>query len=152
MLSAIDKALSGLLLIGWSASYAYIAMERFWTDDNPGCPAPDPGMSGGRRGADRRSQHNKFVCPASGFSNQWRSGLSDVGFDTSETARAVSMPLHSVCEARLPRSAATAMSAGVGRSRAAFVPCGQRARRTAPSTFSAWCKNCQAIPDEIRNG
>jgi len=30
------EALNGLLLIGWSASYAYIAMERFWTDDNPG--------------------------------------------------------------------------------------------------------------------
>lgn len=24
------EALNGLLLIGWSASYAYIAMERFW--------------------------------------------------------------------------------------------------------------------------
>ncbi len=29
------EALNGLLLIGWSASYAYIAMERFWTDANP---------------------------------------------------------------------------------------------------------------------
>jgi hypothetical protein len=28
------EALNGLLLIGWSASYAYIAMERFWTDDD----------------------------------------------------------------------------------------------------------------------
>lgn len=27
------EALNGLLLIGWSASYTYIAMERFW---NPG--------------------------------------------------------------------------------------------------------------------
>jgi voltage-gated potassium channel Kch len=27
------EALNGLLLIGWSASYAYIAMERFWHDD-----------------------------------------------------------------------------------------------------------------------
>jgi hypothetical protein len=27
------EALNGLLLIGWSASYAYIAMERFWRDD-----------------------------------------------------------------------------------------------------------------------
>jgi hypothetical protein len=27
------EALNGLLLIGWSASYAYIAMERFWNDD-----------------------------------------------------------------------------------------------------------------------
>lgn len=25
------EALNGLLLIGWSASFAYIAMERFWT-------------------------------------------------------------------------------------------------------------------------
>jgi hypothetical protein len=29
------EALNGLLLIGWSASYAYIAMERFWTDGAP---------------------------------------------------------------------------------------------------------------------
>jgi len=29
------EALNGLLLIGWSASYAYIAMERFWTAGNP---------------------------------------------------------------------------------------------------------------------
>jgi hypothetical protein len=26
------EALNGLLLIGWSASYAHIAMERFWQD------------------------------------------------------------------------------------------------------------------------
>jgi len=26
------EALNGLLLIGWSASYTYIAMERFWTE------------------------------------------------------------------------------------------------------------------------
>ncbi len=26
------EALNGLLLIGWSASYVYIAMERFWKD------------------------------------------------------------------------------------------------------------------------
>lgn len=26
------EALNGLLLIGWTASYAYIAMERFWND------------------------------------------------------------------------------------------------------------------------
>lgn len=26
------EALNGLLLIGWSASYTYIAMERFWQD------------------------------------------------------------------------------------------------------------------------
>ena len=29
-LLAGTEALNGLLLIGWSASYAYIAMERFW--------------------------------------------------------------------------------------------------------------------------
>jgi hypothetical protein len=28
------EALNGLLLIGWSASYAYIAMERFWNSGN----------------------------------------------------------------------------------------------------------------------
>lgn len=27
------EALNGLLLIGWSASFIYIAMERFWGDD-----------------------------------------------------------------------------------------------------------------------
>ncbi|MFD2270083.1 hypothetical protein ACFS07_00430 [Undibacterium arcticum] len=27
------EGLNGLLLIGWSASYIYIAMERFWSDD-----------------------------------------------------------------------------------------------------------------------
>lgn len=27
------EALNGLLLIGWSASYTYIAMERFWRND-----------------------------------------------------------------------------------------------------------------------
>jgi hypothetical protein len=26
------EALNGLLLIGWTASYTYIAMERFWVD------------------------------------------------------------------------------------------------------------------------
>lgn len=30
------EALNGLLLIGWSASYAYLAMERFWTGGKPG--------------------------------------------------------------------------------------------------------------------
>jgi hypothetical protein len=30
------EALNGLLLIGWSASYVYIAMERFWKDGEPG--------------------------------------------------------------------------------------------------------------------
>jgi ion channel len=28
------EALNGLLLIGWSASYTYIAMERFWSSDS----------------------------------------------------------------------------------------------------------------------
>jgi len=32
-LLAGTEALNGLLLIGWSASYAYIAMERFWKTD-----------------------------------------------------------------------------------------------------------------------
>jgi hypothetical protein len=27
------EVLNGLLLIGWSASYTYISMERFWKDD-----------------------------------------------------------------------------------------------------------------------
>lgn len=31
MLAGVE-ALNGLLLIGWSASYIYIAMERFWQD------------------------------------------------------------------------------------------------------------------------
>lgn len=31
MLAGVE-ALNGLLLIGWSASYTYIAMERFWND------------------------------------------------------------------------------------------------------------------------
>jgi hypothetical protein len=30
------EALNGLLLIGWSASYTYIAMERFWNDESNG--------------------------------------------------------------------------------------------------------------------
>lgn len=33
------EALNGLLLIGWSASYATLAMERFWGDAR----GPDPG-------------------------------------------------------------------------------------------------------------
>lgn len=28
-----SEALNGLLLIGWSASYIYISMERFWIED-----------------------------------------------------------------------------------------------------------------------
>jgi len=35
------EVLNGLLLIGWSASYTYIAMERFWNDaDNGRAKAP----------------------------------------------------------------------------------------------------------------
>ena len=34
MLAGIE-ALNGLLLIGWSASYIYISMERFWADPPP---------------------------------------------------------------------------------------------------------------------
>lgn len=30
------EALNGLLLLGWSASYIYIAMERFWNHEAPG--------------------------------------------------------------------------------------------------------------------
>lgn len=33
------EALNGLLLIGWSASYIYISMERFWSRD-PARPVP----------------------------------------------------------------------------------------------------------------
>lgn len=29
------EALNGLLLIGWSASYMHLAMERFWSDAGP---------------------------------------------------------------------------------------------------------------------
>lgn len=38
------EALNGLLLIGWSASFIYIEMERYWNDVRPG------GHGGGRRG------------------------------------------------------------------------------------------------------
>lgn len=34
------EALNGLLLIGWSASYTYIAMERFWSDGVAGSTKP----------------------------------------------------------------------------------------------------------------
>jgi len=34
------EALNGLLLIGWSASYAHVAMERFWQQGKPQPPAP----------------------------------------------------------------------------------------------------------------
>jgi hypothetical protein len=33
------EALNGLLLIGWSASFTYIAMERFWTAGGPETPS-----------------------------------------------------------------------------------------------------------------
>jgi hypothetical protein len=33
-LLAGTEALNGLLLIGWSASYTYLAMERFWNGEN----------------------------------------------------------------------------------------------------------------------
>jgi len=36
------ETLNGLLLIGWTASFLYVAMERFWGDD--GAPAP-PGRN-----------------------------------------------------------------------------------------------------------
>jgi hypothetical protein len=29
------EALNGLVLIGWSASFTYIAMERFWSPGDP---------------------------------------------------------------------------------------------------------------------
>ncbi len=34
-LLAGTEALNGLLLIGWTASYAYLSMERFWREDSP---------------------------------------------------------------------------------------------------------------------
>lgn len=41
------EALNGLLLIGWSASYTYIAMERFWGyEDGPDSGARRSGSSG----------------------------------------------------------------------------------------------------------
>jgi hypothetical protein len=39
------EALNGLLLIGWSASYTYLAMERFWGDHGSGDP-PGAAQSG----------------------------------------------------------------------------------------------------------
>ena len=50
------EALNGLLLIGWSASYTYISMERFWRNgadiDVDQCPS-DP--SGKDRAAPSRT-------------------------------------------------------------------------------------------------
>jgi hypothetical protein len=37
------EALNGLLLIGWSASYTYLAMERFWGNDDEMRPDGPPG-------------------------------------------------------------------------------------------------------------
>lgn len=34
------EALIGLLLIGWSASYTFVAMQRFWKDDNEAVTRP----------------------------------------------------------------------------------------------------------------
>lgn len=36
------EALNGLLLIGWSASFAYIAMEKFWNSDDAAGDARPP--------------------------------------------------------------------------------------------------------------
>jgi len=36
------EALNGLLLIGWSASFTYIAMERFWGGPDDTAPPPLP--------------------------------------------------------------------------------------------------------------
>src|SRR6476620_7379543 len=44
------EALNGLLLIGWSASYTYIAMERFWDADGQGRAAST--LSSDRRDGD----------------------------------------------------------------------------------------------------
>ncbi len=37
------EVLNGLLLIGWSASYTYIAMERFWSNASVGGAKAQPG-------------------------------------------------------------------------------------------------------------
>jgi len=39
------EVLNGLLLIGWSASYTYIAMERFWSDPRVGDAIAQPGAT-----------------------------------------------------------------------------------------------------------
>lgn len=39
------EALNGLLLIGWSASYTYIAMERFWGANGTGGVLREEGVS-----------------------------------------------------------------------------------------------------------
>ena len=40
-LLAGSETLNGLLLIGWSGSYLYIAMERFWRDTTQPSPPPE---------------------------------------------------------------------------------------------------------------
>ena len=47
------EALNGLLLIGWSASYAYIAMERYWVP------------KGGQRAHWRLSRRVDVTCEVS---------------------------------------------------------------------------------------
>ena len=57
------EALNGLLLIGWSASYTYIAMERFWgKDDRENALAIDPrgaaaGVQASRKLVNTLGQH-----------------------------------------------------------------------------------------------
>ena len=48
------EVLNGLLLIGWSASYTYIAMERFWSDAGVGRAMAQPGAAAEARRAARR--------------------------------------------------------------------------------------------------
>jgi hypothetical protein len=51
-LLAGTEALNGLLLIGWSASFAYLSMERFWNTDEatPDRKRAQPTSPGGGRG------------------------------------------------------------------------------------------------------
>ncbi len=43
------EALNGLVMVGWTASYTYLAMERYWhvavSDDEMGDEVPDPTKS-----------------------------------------------------------------------------------------------------------
>ena len=50
------EALNGLLLIGWSASYTYIAMERFWSNDDKrtALPATEAGAAADAPSSARR--------------------------------------------------------------------------------------------------
>jgi hypothetical protein len=67
-LLAGTEALNGLLLIGWSASFAYLAMERFWTSSRPG--AARTALRGNlRRARDsgiHRPKHSVTTRPGSG--------------------------------------------------------------------------------------